>query len=50
MTEYGIIIEKYLKYISKSDNKVEIKSVKKGYFFIFKCIIIPFKFNYVFKK
>ena len=38
MTEYGIIIEKYLKYISKSDNKVEIKSVKKGYFFIFKCI------------
>ena len=50
MTEYGIIIEKYLKYISKSNHKVEI--IKKKYFLIFKPIIIPFKFNliYVLKK
>ena len=30
MTEYGIIIEKYLKYISKSNHKVEI--IKKNIF------------------
>ena len=32
MTEYGIIIEKYLKYISKSNHKVEI--IKKIFFHI----------------